>query len=146
MLAMSHINHKGPKRTQAPTPFEPLNNRKNARPKSETIGQTYGERRHQATFSEASDWLKTGFNRAKDFFLGTGKKSNHIENFANKDDGYLGTNLFRDYAKSAVEKKTQLEAGIKQIAKPASQQYVHFLDSVITYLAPQKSAAKPAKK
>ncbi len=146
MLAMSHINHKGPKRTQIPTPFEPLNNRKNARPKSETIGQTYGERRHQLSLLESTGWLKTGFNRAKDFFLGTGKKSNHTEDFANKDDTYLGTNLFRDYAQSAVEKRTRLEGGVKPVAKPASQQYVHFLDSVITYLTPQKMAVKPSKK
>lgn len=135
---MSNINHKGPKRADIHTPFEPLNNRKNAKPKSETIGQTYGERRHKASLHEEG-WIKTGINRAKDFFLGSGKKSNNISEFFNKEDRYEEAGS--RYSAMAVERKTRLEAGIKaqNAPKPPAEKYVHFLDSVITYLAPQKS-------
>src|SRR3989338_88100 len=134
---MSHINHKGPNKPHLPASFEPLNNRKNARPKSETIGQTYGERRQKASLHEEG-WLKTGFNRAKDFFLGNGKKINNVSEFANKEDRYEESGS--RYSANAVARKTRLEKGVRMesASKPPAEKYVHFLDSVITYLAPQK--------
>ena len=126
---MSSINHKGPK--TKPAGFAPLNSRKT----DQSVGQTYGERRDKVKTQEAEKGLNW-VQRAKDRFLGN-KKLNDTEEFANKEDRFLGSQTSHFSSNPIVEKKTQIETGLShqsRVSRPAGDKYVHFLDDVILYI------------
>lgn len=127
---MSSINHKKPG-------FSPLNHRK------ETVGQTYGERREKTKAAQTQSGL-SWLERAKDKFLGT-KKARDIKPFSKKEDRFLGTQRTIYSANPFVEKKSRLEEGTHlqpRIARPPTDQYVRFLDSVIHFMNVKKAPKK----
>lgn len=116
---MSSISHKKPG-------FSQLNTRKT---EQKTVGNTIGERKERLKAADAEQSL-SWVQRAKDKFLG-GKKQNNIKEFSNSHD------RFSPSSNSITEHNRRLENGshrLSKTAKPASDQYVRFLDSIITYL------------
>lgn len=123
-----------------PSPFGPLNSRKPTHVDSQTVGNTYGERRQKmGDETEASNnWVQKGLQWGKDLFLGNTKKTNNINAFSNSADRYEGV---RQSANAIVDKKSRLEGGYSlkgRVQQPSPDKYVGFLNSVIEYLDTRK--------
>ena len=120
--------------------FGPLNNRKPTHT-SETVGNTYGERRQKMGSEETSNWVQKGLQWGKDLFLGSGKKTSNIDNFSSSGDRYEGVRQSHFSSNPILEKKARLEEGYSVKAKtqqPSPDKYVGFLNSVIEYLDTSK--------